>query len=63
MRTFKSSGVIANYQSNFFEKRKELRRKAKNNYCIWSSPVESDNEDTEELYKSYFKNNLYYKEE
>ena len=59
MKTFKSSGIISNYHNNYFEKRKELRKKAKNNYSIWVSPVVSDNEDQEDLFKSYFKNNLY----
>lgn len=60
MKTFRSTGIIANYHKNFFEKRKELRKKAKNNYSIWYSPAESENEEQEDLFKSYFKNNLYY---
>jgi hypothetical protein len=67
MKTFKSNGIIANYHNNYFEKRKEMRKKAKNNYCIWPSNSGEDSDfdknDNEELFKSFFKNNLYYKEE
>jgi hypothetical protein len=71
MKTFKTTGVIANYHNNYFEKRKEMRKKANKNYCIWptESPDlevcdnEKNNNANEVLFKSFFKNNLYYKEE
>ena len=52
-----------NNYTSYFDKRKELRKKAKLNSPIWSSPSTSENESPEDLYKSFFKTNFYFQEE
>lgn len=67
MKNYKNSSNDATtgsaHYNSYFEKRKELRKKAKLSSPIWSSPSTSEDERPENLFKSFFKSNLYFKEE
>ena len=63
MRNYKNENYGPNFNSSYFEKRKELRRKAKLSSPIWSSPSTSEDETPEDLFKSFFKTNYYFTEE
>jgi len=63
MKNYKNSNNGTNSYSSYIEKRKEIRKKAKLYSPIWSSPSTSDNESPEDLFKSFFKTNYYFKEE
>lgn len=63
MRNYKNENNGSSSYSSYFEKRKEMRRKAKLSSPIWSSPSTSDDESPDDLYKSFFKTNYYFTEE
>lgn len=63
MKNYKNGNITSNSYPSYIEKRKEIRKRARLSSPIWSSPSTSENESPDDLYKSFFKKNLYFNEE